>query len=129
MAVGVAVLAYLTLAAYVTPRLAIGYVILCAALLRHFRSLHLAWAVQAPPYGWLLFVALRDAQGYGLVAVSYVALVLVGTWPRFPQIVLPQFLGGMRNLGRARPEDQATQAEEKVFVENGNGNDQEWRPL
>ncbi|GIX48920.1 MAG: hypothetical protein KatS3mg131_3131 [Candidatus Tectimicrobiota bacterium] len=96
------VLVYLTLAGYVTPHTALGYTLLCAVLLGYFRSPHLAWAVQAPPYAGILYVALRDARSYGLLAVGYLILLIIITWPRFPHEVLPQFLDGMRNLGRTR---------------------------
>ena len=129
MLVGLAVLAYLTMAGYLAFKAAVAYVIVCAVLLRTFRSLHLAWAVQAPPYAGMIYAALRDAPRYGLMIVGYIALVLVATWPRFPQTVVPQFLEGMRNLGKSRAADRAAQPEPESCVENGNGNGHRWRPL
>ena len=117
MAVSIGVLAYLALSSFVSPQLAITYVVLCGALLRHYRSLHLAWGVQAPPYACMLYVALRNAPTFGFIAVGYIALVVIATWPRFPQETIPQFLGGMRTLGRARQE-----ADTVMLIENGNGN-------
>ena len=35
---------------------------------------------------------------HGLLLVTWVALVLIATWPRFAQQVLPEFLNGMRDL-------------------------------
>ena len=94
MSVSLAVLVYLALVGYLTPKAAVGYGIVCAALLWHFRSLHLAWAVQAPPYAGMLYAALRDAPRYGLIALGYLVLVVVATWLHFPQVVVPHFLGG-----------------------------------
>jgi cardiolipin synthase len=127
ISVSLAVLIYLALAGYLRPKAAIGYAIVCAVLLWHFRSPHLAWIIQAPPYAGVLYVALRYAPRYGLAAVGYVLLVVVATWPRFPQAVVPQFLAGMRNLGRK--EKSPAEAKEYLDLENGHGNGQRWRPL
>jgi phosphatidylglycerophosphate synthase len=126
ISVGLAVLAYLTLAGYLTLKATSAYVVVCAALLWHFRSAHLAWAVQAPPYAGMIYAAVRDAPRYGLMMVGYIALVIVATWPRFPERVVPQFLEGMRKIGKTRAVDEGTQAEHKGYVDNGNG--QQWRP-
>lgn len=128
MSVSLAVLIYLTLSGYLTLKAAVGYVVVCAALLWHFRSLHLGWAVQAPPYAGMFYAALRDAPRYGLMAIGYVALVVVATWPRFPKVVVPQFLEGMRNLGRRKVADEEARAEQNGYLENGNGNGHRLRP-
>jgi phosphatidylglycerophosphate synthase len=129
MSVGFAVLVYLVLAGYLTPKAAIGYAVVCAALTWYFRSPHLGMAVQAPPYGGIIYAALRDAPRYGLLLVGYVILVVTATWPRFPQMVVPQFLAGMRDLGRSKATSLETRVEGEDYVENGNGNGQRLRPL
>jgi cardiolipin synthase len=129
MSVGLAVLIYLALAGYLTPKAAVGYVMVCAVLLWHFRSMHLGWAVQAPPYAVMIYTAVRDAPTYGLMLVGYVVLVVVATWPRFPKVVVPQFLEGMRNLGGTRTVGETAQVQDERYSENGNGNGQRWRPL
>ncbi len=123
ISVSIAVLAYLTLAHYVAPSTAVGYGLLCAAMLAKFRSRQLGMVVQAPPYAGIVFVALRDARNYGWLAVGYVLLVVAATWPRFPKVVIPQFLDGMRNL-ITHPE---IRGEDDILVENGNGNGQRWQ--
>jgi len=120
MSVGLAVLAYLTLAGYLTLKAALGYVVVWV-LLWYFRSPHLGWTIQAPPYAGMVYAALRDAPRYGLMIVGYLVLVVVVTWPRFPQRVVPQFFEGMRNLRRARVVDKGAQAEHEGYLENGNG--------
>lgn len=126
ISVSVGVLAYLALAGFVPPEIAVGYGIVCAVLLRLTRSRHLAWAVQAPPYAGIIYFALRDAQGYGLIAVGYVVLIIVATWPRFPQVMVPQFLAGVRELGKASNGERDIPAEETIAIENGNGNGHYW---
>ncbi|UCC61700.1 MAG: CDP-alcohol phosphatidyltransferase family protein [Anaerolineae bacterium] len=128
MSVGLAVLAYLTLAGYLALKAAIGYVVVCAAMLWYFWSPQLGWAVQAPPYAGMIYTALRNAPRYGLMLVAYVALLIVATWPRFPRVMVPQFLEGMRNLGRAEAADEAAPVELEAYLEDGNGNGHRWRP-
>jgi hypothetical protein len=121
MSVGMAVLAYLTLSGYLTLKATSAYVVVCAALLWCFRSIHLAWAVQAPPYAGMIYAAVRDRPKYGLMLISYVVLVVIATWPRFPKHVVPQFLEGMRKLGKTRATNETAQRERQGYAENGNG--------
>ena len=123
ISVSIGVLAYLTLAHYVAPSIAIGYGLICAALLVRFRSRELGMFIQAPVYAGIIYVALHDAQVYGWLAVGYVLLVIVATWPRFPRVVVPQFLEGMRRLVT----DQEARGEDDILVENGDGNGQRWQ--
>ncbi len=77
-----------------------AYVLVVAAALYHFGSTHLAWGVQALPYGVMIWTALRASPTSGLMLVTWIGLVLIVTWPRFPRRILPEFLGGMRALLR-----------------------------
>jgi phosphatidylglycerophosphate synthase len=97
--VALGLLGYLTLSGYVSPTIAASYILITGALIWRFRSRSLAMAAQAPVYAILLYLALRDAQLYGALAVGYILLVTVVTWPRFPKTVVPEFLQGMRELG------------------------------
>jgi cardiolipin synthase len=123
ISVSIGVLAYLTLAHYVAPSITIGYGLICAALLVRFRSRELGMVVQAPAYAGIIYVALHDAQVYGWLAVGYVLLVIVATWPRFPRVVVPQFLDGMRNLVTS----PKAPVEDDILVEDGDGNEQRWQ--
>jgi len=95
------VLIYLTTAGFLPLPVSVGYLIVAGLLLWLFRSIHLAWGLQAPPYGKMLLVALQEAPTYGAMAVGWIALTVVATWPRFPKETVPQFLGGMRDLWRS----------------------------
>ncbi len=97
--VALGLLYYLTLSRYVSPAVALSYVLIAGALIWHFRSRALAMAAQAPVYVILLYLALRDARPYGALAVGYILLVTIVTWPRFPKTVVPEFLKGMQELG------------------------------
>jgi len=56
----------------------------------------LGMVMQAPVYGWFIWVALRDVRPIGQWLVAWIAAVIVLTWPRFPQEVIPGFLQGMQ---------------------------------
>lgn len=98
--VALGVWTYLALAGFLSPWLAVAYVLAATAALWHFGSVHLAWGVQALPYGAMIWTAWRVVPPYGVLLVAWIGLVLVATWPRFPRHTLPEFLGGMRNLWR-----------------------------
>jgi phosphatidylglycerophosphate synthase len=97
--VALGLLGYLTFSGYVSPAIAVSYVLMTGALIWRFRSRALAMAAQAPVYAILLYLALRDAQLYGALAVGWIALTVIVTWPRFPETVVPEFIQGMRELG------------------------------
>ena len=97
--VALGLLCYLTFSNYVSPAIAVSYILMTGALIWRFRSRALAMAAQAPVYAILLYLALRDAPTYGALAVGWILLTVIITWPRFPKTVVPEFLQGMRELG------------------------------
>jgi len=97
--VALGLLCYLTFSNYVSPAIALSYILMTGALIWRFRSRALAMAAQAPVYAILLHLALRDAPPYGALAVGWIVLTVIVTWPRFPKTVVPEFLQGMRELG------------------------------
>ena len=100
--VALGVVIYLALAGFVSVWLAGAYLAMSAIALRCFGSVHLGWALQAPPYGAMIWTTWHVAPSYGLALVVWIAGVVVATWPRFPKRVVPEFLRGMRDL-RLRP--------------------------
>ena len=122
MSVSLGGLTFLVLAGYLPAWIAVSYVIICLILLWRVRSQELAWAVQAPPYAAMLFIALRHAPIYGLAIVAYLIVVIIATWPRFPQVTLPQFLSGMQNMSKTIISQEEPQ--ENEIVENGNESSQ-----
>ncbi len=117
MSVSLGGLTFLVLAGYLAAWVAVSYVIICLIMLWLFRSQELAWAVQAPPYAAMMFIALRHAPIYGLAIVAYLIVIIIATWPRFPQVTLPQFLSGIRNLSK-------TKFSKEEPLENGNKSSQ-----
>lgn len=122
ISVSLGVLTFLVLGGYLVTWLAVSYVIICTFMLWRFRSIELAWAVQAPPYAAMLFIALLNAPIYGLAMVAYLVMVLVATWPRFPQVTLPQFFSGMQNLSKTEISQEEPQ--ENAIIEDGNKSSQ-----
>ena len=106
LSIATGVLCFLTLGGFIPIWAGITYALIAAGLLLYFRSQHLGWAVQAPPYGVMLYVALRDATLHGVIAVAWIILTVIVTWPRFPKETVPAFLRGMRSLGRPFPEEE-----------------------
>ena len=100
--VALGVWVYLTLAGFISPWLAVAYVAAGAAALWHFGSPHLAWGLQALPYGVMIWTAWRVVPPYGVLLVVWIGLVVIATWPRFPRQTVPEFLNGMRRLWRRR---------------------------
>jgi len=109
LSIATAVLCFLTFGGFIPAWAGITYALIAAWLLFHFRSQHLGWAVQAPPYGVMLYVALRYATLHGSLAVAWIILTVIVTWPRFPKETVPAFLHGMRNLGRSSEEEPKVQ--------------------
>jgi cardiolipin synthase len=93
---------YLTLAGFLSPWLAGAYLLAAAVASWRLGSAQLAWGVQAVPYGAMIWTSWRTAPVYGLLLVTYLGLVVVATWPRFPRQTVPEFLNGMRDLWRQR---------------------------
>ena len=102
MVVALGVWVYLALAGFLSPWLAVGYLLVAVAALWRFGSTHLAWGLQALPYGAMIWTSWRMAPVYGLLLVAWIGLVVVATWPRFPRQALPGFLNGMRDLWHRR---------------------------
>lgn len=106
MSVGLAVLGYLTFARFVPLWAGLTYLLISVALLWYLRSTYIGMAVQAAPYAVMLYVALRYATLQGAIAVAWLVLALIVTWPRFPNETVPNFLRGMRDLGQSSEEEQ-----------------------
>ncbi|HUW11983.1 MAG TPA: CDP-alcohol phosphatidyltransferase family protein [Anaerolineae bacterium] len=106
VSVGLSVLGYLTFAGFIRLWAGIAYLAICVALLLQFRSVHLGWLVQAPPYLMMFVLALRQAPLQGGIAVAWMLLGVILTWPRFPKETIPAFLRGMRALGRPADQDR-----------------------
>ncbi len=89
---------FLTFSGVIPLWLGIGYILFGFFLIWYFKSEYLAWAFQAPPYGMMILTALRYAPAYGVLLITWIAIVVIVTWPRFPKYTLPEFLNGIKAL-------------------------------
>lgn len=98
MTVSLGVLAYLVLADFVTLWLAGVYILLWVVYFWRQGGIPHSEGMlfQAPIYGWLIWVALRDAPQAGWAIIIFLACAIALTWPYFPKVVIPGFLHGLR---------------------------------
>ena len=100
MAVSVGLLVYLLLAGFVNIWVAGGYVLLwCLYFWQQSGIPHSQGMLfQAPMYGWLIWVALRDAPQAGWTIIIFLISAVALTWPYFPKVMIPGFLNGIRKV-------------------------------
>ena len=103
MAVSIGLLIYLIISGYIGLLPGAIYLLIWILLFIYMgfqRSLGMIF--QAPIYGWFLYLAIRDAPLYGVLLVGYLISVIIISWPRFPEEVVPAFLAGLRALRKER---------------------------
>jgi len=97
MTVSVGLLIYLLGAGYVSWWLGVIYLLFWILF---FLKLGVSPApgmlFQAPTYFWFIWVTLRDATGLGALIILFILTALILTWPKFPKVMVPGFLDGMR---------------------------------
>lgn len=98
MAVAVGVLIFLASQGSVSPSLAIIYVLSWIIVYSRFGLISsLGKLFQAPVYGWFIYDTVRNSPQLGAVLVAFIIILVVITWPRFPNDIVPSFLKGLRN--------------------------------
>lgn len=79
------------------------YLIVWLLILWHWGLMRsLCMLFQAPIYGWFIWIALRDQFSAGLGMVLWIVAAVVLTWPKFPEMVIPGFLKGMRDVAQGK---------------------------
>ncbi|HEX7975933.1 MAG TPA: hypothetical protein VF498_16110, partial [Anaerolineales bacterium] len=53
---------------------------------------------QAPIYGWFIWISLREPPSAGIWILIWIASAVIITWPKFPNLIIPGFLAGMRQV-------------------------------
>jgi cardiolipin synthase len=96
MLVAAGLLIYMGGAGIVDPSVAALYLLLWALyFIRVGVPRSLGMLSQAPIYGWFIWTAVRQAPAAGWWVVGWILVMLVITWPKFPNEVVPGFLAGM----------------------------------
>jgi phosphatidylglycerophosphate synthase len=99
MAVSLGLLIYLLVVGFLNLPVALIYLLLWGAyFLRSGVPRSMGMLFQAPIYGWFIYIAIMHATSAGLMLSAWVIVVVIVTWPRFPQEVIPGFLHGMRDF-------------------------------
>jgi phosphatidylglycerophosphate synthase len=97
MTVSVGLLIYLLGAGYVSWWMGVIYLLGWALFFFRFGVIPAPGMLfQAPIYFWFILTALRDATGLGALIIVLILAAVILTWPKFPQVVVPGFLEGMR---------------------------------
>jgi cardiolipin synthase len=87
------------LSGYLTPAVGLIYIIILGLyFLRFGAPRSVGMLVQAPIYGFFIWVAMREMPDPGYWLLVYPVVIAIITWPRFPREVIPGFLDGMRNV-------------------------------
>ncbi|NIM93248.1 MAG: hypothetical protein GTO18_06005 [Anaerolineales bacterium] len=106
MWVSIGLLIYMVTAGFLNILVAVTYVLLWVLIFwRWGFQRSLGMLVQAPIYGYFLYLGLTIAPAAGAWMIGWILAALVITWPKFPKEIVPGFLGGMKSalrLGRKR---------------------------
>lgn len=101
MLVSLGLLGYLLASGFVDLSIGGAYLLVWALVFWQWgiqRSLGMLF--QTPIYAWFLWVSLREIPIYGFLMVGWILAVIILTWPRFPQEVIPGFLAGFESLSK-----------------------------
>lgn len=103
MFVNLGVLGYMAAAGYVSW-LATGLYLLLWLILFWWRGVAYALGVlfQLPIYLYFFYILLRDDTAFFLLFVGWILAAMVITWPKFPKVIVPGFLGGMADMIKRR---------------------------
>jgi len=108
MFVNAGIMAYLTVASLI-PWQATGLYVLLWALIFWWRGGAFALGIlfQVPIYVSFIYVLLRDAPSYALIFIGWIAAAIIVSWPKFPRVIVPGFLHGVRDMinRRRHPRD------------------------
>ena len=92
-------LIYMLLSGYVSWQIGAVYILIWSLFFWRWgipRSMGMLF--QAPIYSWFIYLALRYAPMAGFVMLGWIILIMIVTWPRFPNEVVPGFLEGMESV-------------------------------
>jgi hypothetical protein len=103
-----ALLGFMAASGLVGMQITAVYLLIWLAIFWRMGIMHaLGVLFQAPIYGWFLYVAVRDLPQAALWLFGWMVTAMVVTWPKFPKVIVPRFLGQVRELfvSADRPSD------------------------
>jgi len=97
MLIGASVLAYLALSDVLSWQLALLYLLLWLIFfwLKGVQK-SMGAVFQALVYLLFIITVFREATFYGWVIVAWMVVAMALTWPKFPKVIVPDFLNGLR---------------------------------
>ena len=99
MFVSAGLLVYMLAAGFVDVRVAGIYMLIWVLIFWRWGAASvLGMLFQAPIYGWFVWVAIREVPTIGMWLIVWIVVAIILTWPKFPNMIVPGFLGGMREL-------------------------------
>lgn len=99
MAVATGLLVFMLAGGFVDPSVAMVYLLIWAlAFWRWGVPRELGEIYQAPIYAWFIYTALISAPSSGWLLIGWILIAVVITWPKFPRVIVPAFLEGMRQM-------------------------------
>jgi len=105
--VSAGLLFYMLGAGFVDIRLLGYYALICVLMIWYWGfNRSLGMLIQAPIYGCFIWVSLQKEPSVGIWLVIWILVVVIITWPRFPNEVIPGFLTGMKEVVNLRRKNQ-----------------------
>ena len=97
IAVSIGLMIYMLLAEFVDLQVVGVYILLWVLIFWRWGNMRsLGMLFQAPIYGYFIYISMRLAPLVGGWMIGWIVAVLIITWPRFPNEVVPGFLSGMK---------------------------------
>jgi hypothetical protein len=97
MTVSVGLLIYMLGSGYVSWWVGVIYLLAWALFFSKFGVIPAPGMLfQAPIYFGFILITLRDATGLGVLIIVLILVAVILTWPKFPRVVVPDFMEGMR---------------------------------
>jgi phosphatidylglycerophosphate synthase len=101
MLVSLGLMVYMLVSGFLPLSYVVVYILFWLLLFWRFGSnRELGMLFQAPIYGWFIWVAFCESPPLGWLMVLWCVVAMIVTWPRFPRMVVPDFLDGMREILR-----------------------------
>ena len=89
-------LIYMLLSGIVVWQIGLGYLLFWIYIFKQWGyNRSLGMLLQAPIYGWFIIVSIKEVPGCGWWFLGWILAVVIITWPRFPEQVVPEFLEGI----------------------------------
>jgi hypothetical protein len=105
MLVSVGLMIYMQISGFINGAVVLGYILLWLIIFLSYGNIRsLGMLFQAPIYAWFILIAMRESPTIGVWLIAWIAAAIVISWPRFPNEIVPGFLGGLRDVSnRSRP--------------------------